>query len=92
VLGDLLRYTISPILGRLMAPMVCRKLFAPAPVSTRFENEFPLELAVRPSQINGNALLQARVDGAEVMLQQDERRGDRGIGLQFEHPVAVRML
>jgi pimeloyl-ACP methyl ester carboxylesterase len=55
VLGDLLRYTISPIVGRLMAPMVYRKLFAPAPVSTRFENEFPLELAVRPSQIRASA-------------------------------------
>jgi hypothetical protein len=55
VLGDLLRYTISPILGRLMAPMVYRKLFAPAPVSTRFENKFPLELAVRPSQIRASA-------------------------------------
>jgi pimeloyl-ACP methyl ester carboxylesterase len=55
VLGDLLRYTISPILGRLMAPMVYRKLFAPAPVSARFENEFPLELAVRPSQIRASA-------------------------------------
>ena len=55
VLGDILRYTISPFLGRLMAPAVSRKLFAPAPVSRRFANEFPLELMVRPSQIRASA-------------------------------------
>ncbi len=55
VLGDILRHTISPLLGRLMAPVVYRKLFAPSPVSRRFANEFPLELAVRPSQIRASA-------------------------------------
>ena len=55
VLGDILRYTISPLLGRLTAPMVYRKLFAPSPVGGRFASEFPLELAVRPSQIRAGA-------------------------------------
>jgi pimeloyl-ACP methyl ester carboxylesterase len=55
VLGDILRYTISPLLGRLTAPMVYRKLFAPSPVARRFASEFPLELAVRPSQIRASA-------------------------------------
>jgi pimeloyl-ACP methyl ester carboxylesterase len=55
ILGDILRYTISPFLGRLMAPVVYRKLFAPSPVSRRFATEFPLELAVRPSQIRASA-------------------------------------
>ena len=50
VLGDILRYTISPLLGRLTAPIVYRKLFAPSPVARRFASEFPLELAVRPSR------------------------------------------
>ncbi len=55
VLGDILRYTISPLLGRLTVPMVYRKLFAPSPVAERFASEFPLELAVRPSQIRASA-------------------------------------
>ena len=53
VLGDILRYTISPLLGRLTVSMVYRKLFAPSPVAGRFASEFPLELAVRPSQVPG---------------------------------------
>ena len=55
ILGDILRYTISPLLGRLMAPVVYRKMFAPSPVSQHFASEFPLELAVRPSQIRASA-------------------------------------
>ena len=55
ILGDILRYTISPLLGRLMAPVVYRKMFAPAPVSRHFAREFPLELTVRPSQIRASA-------------------------------------
>lgn len=38
-----------------MAPVVYRKMFAPSPVAPRFAGEFPLELAVRPSQIQASA-------------------------------------
>ena len=54
------------LLGRLTAPMVYRKLFAPSPVQ-RIASEFPLELAVRPSQIRASA--------AETALMIPERRG-----------------
>jgi pimeloyl-ACP methyl ester carboxylesterase len=53
-LGDLLRYTISPIVGRLMAPLLVRQLFAPAPVPDRFKN-FPLSMSLRPSQLRSSA-------------------------------------
>ena len=33
VLGDVLRYTVSPLLGRLMMPLLKRAMFSPAPVS-----------------------------------------------------------
>ena len=55
LLGDILRYTISPLLGRLMAPAAHRKMFAPSPVTERFAREFPIELEVRPSQIRASA-------------------------------------
>jgi len=56
VFGDVLRYTISPILARIAAPSVKRKLFAPAKVPLRFERDFSVELAVRPSQIRASAV------------------------------------
>ena len=55
LLGDILRYTISPLVGRLMAPAAHRKMFDPAPVAERFTREFPVELEVRPSQLRAGA-------------------------------------
>jgi pimeloyl-ACP methyl ester carboxylesterase len=54
VLGDIVRHTISPILSRLIWPLMLRKLFGPNPVPTKFKG-FPKEMAVRPSQIRAGA-------------------------------------
>jgi HAD superfamily hydrolase (TIGR01509 family) len=55
VLGDIMRYTVAPALGRLLMPKLFRKIFAPAPVTARFAAEFPIELALRPWQIRASA-------------------------------------
>jgi pimeloyl-ACP methyl ester carboxylesterase len=55
IIGDVMRYTVSPLLGRALAGKMIRKVFAPAPVTARFETEFPVELALRPSQIRASA-------------------------------------
>ncbi len=69
LIGDIMRYTISPLLGRLMAPLVYRKMFAPSPVPPRFAREFPLELAVRPSQIRASAAETAlMIPGAAALI------------------------
>jgi pimeloyl-ACP methyl ester carboxylesterase len=55
LLGDVMRYTISPLLGRLMARPLMRKMFAPRPVSAHFESAVPLSLMLRPSQLRAAA-------------------------------------
>ena len=55
IIGDLLSYTIAPLLGRAMRSRVFRKLFAPAAVSPRFQADFPSELSLRPSQLKASA-------------------------------------
>jgi pimeloyl-ACP methyl ester carboxylesterase len=55
VVGDVLRYTISPMLGRAITPLVYRQLFGPARVAERWQREFPREMAVRPSQVRAVA-------------------------------------
>jgi pimeloyl-ACP methyl ester carboxylesterase len=55
LIGDVMRYTLSPLLARLLKPRIERKLFAPAPVARSFEDGFPFEMAVRPSQIRAAA-------------------------------------
>jgi len=54
VLGDVLRHTLAPLLGRLLWPGVMRKIFGPAKVPAKFQS-FPKEMALRPSQIRASA-------------------------------------
>jgi pimeloyl-ACP methyl ester carboxylesterase len=54
VLGALMRYTISPLLGRLMWSRMAKKMFGPAPVPRRFAR-FPEAMSLRPSQLRASA-------------------------------------
>jgi pimeloyl-ACP methyl ester carboxylesterase len=55
VIGDILRFTISPLLSWLTMPLAKRALFSPGPVPKRFKDEFSTAMAVRPSQIRATA-------------------------------------
>ena len=55
VVGDVLRYTISPLLGAAMLPLILRTMFGPPKVPRRFKEEFPLSLILRPWQIRASA-------------------------------------
>ena len=55
LIGDLMRYTISPLLTRLMWPGLMRRVFGPAPTPERFADEFPVWMALRPSQLRASA-------------------------------------
>jgi pimeloyl-ACP methyl ester carboxylesterase len=63
VLGDILRYTVSPLLGWLQMPMLKWSMFSPAQVPDRFQAEYSTAVALRPSQLRATA-----VDGA-LMIQ-----------------------
>jgi pimeloyl-ACP methyl ester carboxylesterase len=54
LIGDLLSHTVSPLLSRLIWPLLLRKIFGPSPVPQKFKG-FPEEMAVRPSQIRASA-------------------------------------
>ena len=55
VLGDLLSYTIAPIISWAILPAAFRKIFAPRSVPQRFKNQFPTSLALRPKQLRAAA-------------------------------------
>jgi pimeloyl-ACP methyl ester carboxylesterase len=76
IVGDILRYTVSPILGRMAWSRVISKLFGPAAVPEKFAG-FPKDMALRPSQIRASAAesallvpgaLAARRDYADLMM------------------------
>ncbi len=52
--GDLLSYTVSPLVGRMVWPLLLKVIFGPRSVPTKFDG-FPKEMAVRPSQIHASA-------------------------------------
>jgi pimeloyl-ACP methyl ester carboxylesterase len=54
LVGDVLRYTIAPVVSRVMWPLLMTKIFGPRPVPEKFEG-FPKEMALRPSQIRASA-------------------------------------
>nr|WP_235584382.1 alpha/beta hydrolase [Massilia sp. MS-15] len=54
LLGDLLRYTIAPLVSRLLWPGMAKRMFAPLPVPGRFR-AFPVWMALRPGQLRASA-------------------------------------
>jgi hypothetical protein len=51
ILGNVLRYTVSPLAGAALMTAIFKAIFSPLPVSARFGEEFPHGFVVRPSQI-----------------------------------------
>jgi pimeloyl-ACP methyl ester carboxylesterase len=55
VLGTILRYTVSPLLGWLQMPLLKWAMFSPARVPARFQAEYSTAMALRPSQIRATS-------------------------------------
>jgi pimeloyl-ACP methyl ester carboxylesterase len=55
LIGDALRYTISPISSWLDLPLFAKKTFAPRPVPDVVKKEYPRLMLIRPSQLRAVA-------------------------------------
>lgn len=55
VVGDVMRYTISPIMGRLSIKGVAKAMFSPCAVPSQFFPVLSREMMLRPVQIRANA-------------------------------------
>lgn len=80
VVGDVIRYTLAPIVSRLMWPLMLAKIFGPAPVPAKF-NGFPKEMAFRPSQIRASA--------AEAALMIPDAAATRARYPEMKMPVVI---
>ncbi|MDQ3196275.1 MAG: alpha/beta hydrolase [Pseudomonadota bacterium] len=72
LLGDLMRFTISPLISRLLWPLMKRSLFAPSRVPASFE-EFPVWMALRPSQLRASAAESALMIPSAMNMRQRYR-------------------
>ncbi|HYZ21660.1 MAG TPA: alpha/beta hydrolase, partial [Rhodopila sp.] len=71
VLGDVLRYTVSPLLGWLQMPLLKWAMFSPARVPARFQAEYSPAMALRPSQIRATSVEGALMIPGAVALRRD---------------------
>ena len=55
ILGDLLRYSISPLLGKLVQPLLLKGMFAPLAVPASFATGSSPDMSVRPGQIRAES-------------------------------------
>ena len=81
VIGDILRYTVSPLVGRALLPGMIKGMFAPAPVPERFDREFPKELMLRPLQLRASAEDAALMTPSAMELQEHYR--------ELQQPVVI---
>ncbi len=78
--GDVIRHAVSPMLARMMWPMILRKMFGPAAAPSKFDG-FPKEMTFRPSQIEASA-----EDAALMVPDAAAREGRYG---ELKMPVAI---
>jgi pimeloyl-ACP methyl ester carboxylesterase len=55
ILGDLVSYTVAPIISWAILPGALRKVFLPRSIPPNFKNEFPTSLMLRPKQLRAAA-------------------------------------
>lgn len=80
IIGDAMRFTVSPLITRLVKDRLIRKLFSPAPVAASFSG-FPVELALRPSQIRASAAEAGMMVPAAARLSKQYHRLDLPIAI-----------
>ncbi|WP_334189646.1 alpha/beta fold hydrolase [Noviherbaspirillum sp.] len=81
VVGDVLRYTVSPLISRAMWPGILKQLFGPAQMPQHFE-EFPVWMVLRPSQLRASAAESAMMIPAANTLSKRYR--------ELKMPVIIR--
>jgi pimeloyl-ACP methyl ester carboxylesterase len=69
LIGDVLRYTISPFIQGLSLPLILRQMFGPPPVPERFKKLFPLSMILRPWQIRATAAEAALMIPSAMLLR-----------------------
>lgn len=81
ILGDLLRHTVSPVIGRALLPAMIKGMFAPASIPERFDREFPTDMMLRPLQLRASAEDAAMMTPVTVELQRHYRELDLPVAI-----------
>jgi pimeloyl-ACP methyl ester carboxylesterase len=69
ILGDLIGYTVAPLISWAILPGAFRKMFSPRSVPQTFKNQFPVSLTLRPKQLRAAAEESALLIPTATQLQ-----------------------
>lgn len=72
-IGDVMRHTVSPVVGQVLQPAMIKAMFAPAAVPERFDREFPKPMMLRPVQLRASAEDAALMTPVTVELEKHYR-------------------
>ncbi len=67
IIGDLLRFTVAPLIGRLLWPALVKRIFSPVKVPDSF-HELPVWMMLRPSQLRASAAESALMVPSALVL------------------------
>ena len=81
ILGDILRYTVAPVVGGMLLPKIYQKIFAPAPVPPEFMAHFPHDLVLRPSHLRAASADTALMIPSTMLLQRRYRELDMPVAI-----------
>jgi pimeloyl-ACP methyl ester carboxylesterase len=73
VIGDLIRYSVGPLLSAALLPLAAKGMFSPLSVSERFSKGFTQGLPLRPSQFRAEAQDTATMVSAVAAMQDHYR-------------------
>ena len=72
LVGTLLRHTVSPLLARLLWPVMMRRIFAPAPTAPAFAQGYPVWMSLRPGTLRASAAEAAMMIPQAIRLLRQE--------------------
>ncbi len=75
-IGDVMRHTVSPMLGRASRKLMEARIFRPAGTTQGWRDQFPWEMALRPSRIRAGAADAVHMIPAAARLASDWSRID----------------
>jgi pimeloyl-ACP methyl ester carboxylesterase len=73
-IGTLMRYSLSPVISRMLWHPILRRLFGPPPTPERFLREYPTWLTLRPTQLAASGSESMMMIGAARELTQQYTR------------------
>ncbi|HEY1042718.1 MAG TPA: alpha/beta hydrolase [Telluria sp.] len=73
IIGDIMRYTISPLVTRALWPALSKQMFSPRPVPASFQR-MPVWMMLRPSQLRAGAAESAMMVPSAMLLKRHYRQ------------------